>query len=584
MASARALSILAAAVWLAGMLGAGAAAAQVPAESPSSAIVIDKVHVLSMENERVARDRRVIVDRGRIVAIGSASEVASPPSAHHIDGAGRYLLPGLTDAHVHLDEAMPWARVRPDFGDGPLYLAFGVTSVVNLRGTPTHLEWRRRVEQGELLAPTIYTSGDFINEPRATSVEDVQAEVTTQASQGYDLIKFHELPRTRVGLSEAAYRRMVETARAQRIPLVGHAPVNLGLRALLAAQQPLAHVGALSNIYLLPVTANREFVLVPATSLLVLLVVTLVLLVGTLRRKRSGDPIASRLLRLVSALLGCLLLDTLCALTFLPGGPLHESIALRALFTALGVFCSVLSVVLARHAAATWRGPSAPLSIRLHAVAATASAFAFTFALLWFWVPVSWRSTDRGLDWLAEQVRAAGISVQTTLVIYDTFATDTRAPLFQDPALAYLHPQTRAMWQRLPREGVPLSALPHFMQRLTAALHRAGVPLIAGTDAMGLPLVAPGSSLHRELELLVASGLTPYEALKAATVNTAGFLGRAADFGTVSVGKRADLLLVDGNPLENLATLQHPAGVMVRGRWLPRTRLGELLEELTGER
>ena len=74
--------------------------------------------------------------------------------------------------------------------------------------------------------------------------------------------------------------------------------------------------------------------------------------------------------------------------------------------------------------------------------------------------------------------------------------------------------------------GIPGYGYDQFMKKVTRALHRAGVPLIAGTDAMGLPLVAPGISLHRELELLVESGLTPYEAIRAATVAPAVFLPR----------------------------------------------------------
>jgi imidazolonepropionase-like amidohydrolase len=103
---------------------------------------------------------------------------------------------------------------------------------------------------------------------------------------------------------------------------------------------------------------------------------------------------------------------------------------------------------------------------------------------------------------------------------------------------------------------------------------------MAGTDAMGLQLVAPGSSLHRELQLLSASGLSPYEAIRSATVVPAAFLGKTKEFGTIAVGQRADLLLVAGNPLEKLETLKRPLGVMVRGRWLPREKLDELLKPL----
>jgi imidazolonepropionase-like amidohydrolase len=97
------------------------------------------------------------------------------------------------------------------------------------------------------------------------------------------------------------------------------------------------------------------------------------------------------------------------------------------------------------------------------------------------------------------------------------------------------------------------------------ALHDAGARLLAGTDA-GIGLTSPGMSLHDELAALVASGLTPYEALRVATVDAAEFLGESGQFRTITVGARADLLLVDHDPRVDLATLRHPLLVVVRGR------------------
>ncbi len=150
----------------------------------------------------------------------------------------------------------------------------------------------------------------------------------------------------------------------------------------------------------------------------------------------------------------------------------------------------------------------------------------------------------------------------------------------RDPAMGYLQADIRGRWLRIP-QGVPSSyRYTDFTKKVTGALHRAGVSLMAGTDAMGFPLVTPGSSLHRELQLLVESGLTPYEALRAATVAPAGFLGREGEFGTIAVGKRADLLLVEDNPLENIGHLRTPVGVMARGKWFGRRQLEQMLDGL----
>ncbi len=173
--------------------------------------------------------------------------------------------------------------------------------------------------------------------------------------------------------------------------------------------------------------------------------------------------------------------------------------------------------------------------------------------------------------------------MQSTLIVYESLSAEGRALLRADPVLDALLPATRDAWRQFGRSagGAPLFRLREFMQKIVGALHRHGVPIVAGTDAMGIPHVAPGSSLHHELQLLSGSGLSPYEVLRSATIVPAAFLGRTGEFGTIAPGRRADLLLVDGNPLQDLTALKRPAGVMVRGRWLPRQELDSMLKRLT---
>src|SRR5258706_3958720 len=253
------------------------------------AVSVVNVNLIRMDRDRVEPGQTVVVQGDRITAFGAAGEVVVPDAAMVIDGTIRYLLPGLTDAHVHLTGFLP-GLTRHDFGDAPLYLANGITTVVNLGGTATELEWRQRIAAGDLLGPTIYTSGPFVNEPRVNTPDEVQREVVTQARQGYDLIKFHELPGTTTGLSLAAYRTMNETAREVSIPLVGHAPVNLGLDVMLQERQSLAHVGNLGNLYFLPVQANLRFLVVSATALFLLIVIVLAWAGAALVRRLRQNP------------------------------------------------------------------------------------------------------------------------------------------------------------------------------------------------------------------------------------------------------------------------------------------------------
>jgi hypothetical protein len=221
----------------------------------------------------------------------------------------------------------------------PMYLAYGVTTVVNLSGTPTTLEWRKKVETGTLLGPTIYTAGPFVNEPRVNTPDEVERDIGAQAQAGYDLIKFHELLRTTTGLLRPAYRRMVDTARRIGIPLLGHSPINLGIDEMLRERQSIAHVGMLSNIYFLPFSSNRNILLVTIGAVLILICVALVSAVASVFRWFSKRQHCRSGRLSLATLNGTLALAAvsafLCAFAFLPGGPLFNSTFLRVAFTVL---------------------------------------------------------------------------------------------------------------------------------------------------------------------------------------------------------------------------------------------------------
>jgi imidazolonepropionase-like amidohydrolase len=113
-------------------------------------------------------------------------------------------------------------------------------------------------------------------------------------------------------------------------------------------------------------------------------------------------------------------------------------------------------------------------------------------------------------------------------------------------------------------------------KKIVKAFHDAGVPMMVGSDSSD-PGVVWGFSLHRELELFVEAGLTPFEALVAATRVPSEFLKSGA--GTIEVGKRADLVLFPENPLEDIKRTSRNDGVMVRGKWFSRRELEKMLEE-----
>src|SRR5262245_9519510 len=138
---------------------------QVPA---GTTVVFKNVTVVPMDRERVVAAQSVVIERGIITRIGSAGSVAVPRGALAVDGTGKYLVPGLVDVHVHLASNLPNEQQHIL----QLFLANGVTTVVNLRGIPQILELRKAVAAGRILGPRIYTVGPFVNEPAVTTPEE----------------------------------------------------------------------------------------------------------------------------------------------------------------------------------------------------------------------------------------------------------------------------------------------------------------------------------------------------------------------------------------------------------------------------
>jgi imidazolonepropionase-like amidohydrolase len=146
-----------------------------------------------------------------------------------------------------------------------------------------------------------------------------------------------------------------------------------------------------------------------------------------------------------------------------------------------------------------------------------------------------------------------------------------------DSLLVYIPKMLRDYWRSLPVDiATKMVALGAVHADLVGRLNRAGVRMLAGSDSPN-PFVYPGFSLHDELGLLVRSGLTPAEALRTATINPAIFLGVTDSIGTVARGKVADLVLLDANPLTDIANTKRIRAVIQGGRLLDRKALDEML-------
>jgi imidazolonepropionase-like amidohydrolase len=440
--------------WIIAPLLAASVAGRAVAEAPP--LAIERVAVVDVVHGNLAPPRTVLIEHGRIAAIGNPGAVKIPPGAVRVDGRGRFLIPGLVDMHVHLFNNA--THRPPNDWMFALFVANGVTGVREMAATPRDMQqvarWREAVDGGALVAPHVLAAGVAVNE-----ASDVREQVREAARSGADFIKvFSEL-------SPSSWRAVLDEARLRRIRVAGHVPAAVA--AVDAAQ--------------------------------------------------AGQLTAEHLMQVYEA-------------------------------------CSSIEgdVLAARQA--------------LDGAAATAMRDAQEMQVLRAFDPAACTKT-------AKAIVLAGQAQTPTLTIdwFDParFTGDYTA----DPRWHLLRADEQARWRRYlqaPATDRKLADLRWDVScRIVRTLHAAGANILAGTDAP-MPWIYPGYSLHDELERLVDCGLDPAQALRAATIGAAKLLGSDADRGTIEPGKRADLVLLDADPLKDARNLRGIRAVVLAGRLLRR--------------
>lgn len=182
---------------------------------------------------------------------------------------------------------------------------------------------------------------------------------------------------------------------------------------------------------------------------------------------------------------------------------------------------------------------------------------ALGFAQGWQTTNAAWgQVVPEKLSDLIRRMVANRVALSPTLWFQKVFATWGQDTEEKQEAVKYSHapPAIVKGWQQFTMElgdpNIYKSAWP-LQKQFVRAFYEAGGLLIAGTDTPN-QFVAPGFGLHQEMETLVEAGVPPFEALKAATVNASRALGHEEDFGSIEIGSRADFVLIEGNPLEDL--------------------------------
>lgn len=425
----------------------------------SRAFVITNVNLIPMDSERILKHQTVIIKNGRIDKIGLTGKVKIPQGAKVIDGTNQYLMPGLTDMHIHI-----W-----DTEDLMLYLANGVTTVRNMWGKPQHLEWKKKIATGELFSPTIYTAGDILDgenpiwrASRAiTNPDEARKIVTEEANDGYDFIKVYSK------LTPENFAAILESAKKNNIKVAGHVPWAVDLEtALKSGMHTLEHLYGYDT-YL----------------------------------ETKDSPVRGKV-------------------------------------------------------------DSWSRTLRFQHI------------------------DESRISQIARMTKESGVWITPTLVVFQkNLPPDEARKILNQPVIKFVRPELVSSWDA--ERGAKLTSddlnairtADKMRKKIVKALYESDAPILLGTDSLN-DFVLPGYAIHEELRNLVEAGLSPFEAIKAGTVNAAQALGKFDEFGTISVGKRADLLLLSGNPLQKIENISLLNGVMVRGKWMTKSDLQADLDGL----
>ena len=534
--------------------------------APAPELMIRHVTVIDVAGARTQADQRITVQGGRILAI-EPEQAAAPQAATVIDATGKFLIPGLWDMHAHL-VMYPGPPQREDVTEVvfPLFIANGVLGVRDM-GAPEvtrMVRLREEIETGKRLGPRLVVTGrqlDGVNvtdwtKQRITTAAEARQAVRALKEAGADFVKLYQ------GLSKETYLAIAEESGRVGLPFAVHMPLALTAReAIEAGPSSLEHLGSgalhKACYSYLPEGAAPPPDTAPQQT---------ARLKEAINAAFAGQPVADVWAEGTRAWL-------------------NSDLGKGALATLQRELGSVESLIVLRRQTVA---AGAELAVRARQAKGERT---YKF-LIGQQGKIDWLADEPDvlipgrLQQLAEMLSGRRVWVTPTLTPLHTIAVRRELMKNPDPRLVYVHPEVRRQLDPAndPRYRDWTSADWDMMKRLytryaqlAVLLHKAGVRLLAGADAV-TDYCLPGFGLHDELALLVQAGLSPGEALRTATLNPAEFLGREKEFGSIAVGKRADLVLLERNPLNDIRHTTSVWGVIRAGQYLDRAGLDRMLE------
>ncbi len=415
-------------------------------------ILFEHVNLIPMDMEIILYDQNVLVIDDKIVSITPFQPEQKYKSDQKINCRGKYMMPGLVDAHFHQT-----GKSIDDFKlQFNLLIANGVTSAISM------MEWdgqdtiglRDYASRKDNLAPYYVTAGPGLDAATLKNPDDAIKMVAYHKQRGYDFIKLHG------NIDKETYLTLLREAEKNRIPVVGHAQRNMPLEYSLR----LALIAHMEEITMVFSDENKMEIV-----------------------------------------------------------DMNELLAMQ----------------------------------------------------------------------IAKDVKNSGIYLSPTLSIMagiENFTDDDRFKKFKTRSInQYLSPATfkentlegkeyRSTFFLSPQGKELVRKIIASNKTLTLAMHKAGVPLLVGSDNFGLQIT--GFSLHDEMQQMNEAGIPAFDVLKAATVTGTRYLNRSAVAGTISEGKNAEFVILAKNPLDNINNTREIEGVMLKGQWLNKKRLDNLLRDV----